>query len=130
MTLENPFILYPMAASALAILFAACVYLVTYIDSRAADRGMVTEPAIDVPRLIEAIAMVENWDGKTMGKAGEWHRLQFKPATFAQFTSIELMRATPLTVEIVERKYVSWIVNVALPSLGLAQTVYNATLLH
>lgn len=36
-------------------------------------------PEIDVERLLDCIAQVENWDGHSAGAAGEWGEFQMRP---------------------------------------------------
>ena len=39
-------------------------------------------PKIDVEKMLDAIAGAEAWDGKTVGKAGEWSAYQLTPAVW------------------------------------------------
>ena len=91
---------------------------------------------IDIPRLTRAIAMVENWDGHSVGKSGERGRLQFKEATWKQFSRHPHKWADCILdlhlrhTRTVERLYLSWLINKALPSLSLKPTVYNCAIVH
>lgn len=39
-------------------------------------------PPIDVERLLDCIAQIESWDGKTTGKAGEWGAFGIVPSVW------------------------------------------------
>lgn len=94
------------------------------------------EPAIEIDRLIHAIKQIENWDGYSIGKSGERGALQWKEATWRQFSSqphvwAELRGPSFVLVHRtnVERNYARWLVK-AVSRLYLAPTVYNVGLLH
>ena len=55
---------------------------------------------VDEARMLWALVQVENWDGRTAGRSGEWGPLQIKPATWRQFSKVPQRRAT---VEEVQR---------------------------
>ena len=48
-------------------------------------RPVEPEP-LDIPRLIRAIKAVENWDGHSIGQAGERGPMQFTAATWYKFS--------------------------------------------
>ena len=43
-------------------------------------------PMIDIPRMIRAIKETEDWDGRSVGAHGELGPMQFKAATWGQFS--------------------------------------------
>jgi hypothetical protein len=55
-------------------------------------------PKLDVERMLDAIAGVENWDGRTPGAAGEWGPWQMTPAVWKHCRGTlhkTLQQATP-----------------------------------
>ncbi len=56
-----------------------------------------TAPALDVERLLDAIAEVEAWDGKTPGASGEWTRWQMLPSVWLHCRTVRktMIQATP-----------------------------------
>ena len=48
-----------------------------------------TAPPLDIPRLIAAIKEVENWDGHTRGRMGEWGPMQMRPAIWKVYANDE-----------------------------------------
>lgn len=75
--------LYACIVVAAIVLFA----LVTN-DCRANDSPATVhfDKPIDPVKLAHAIALVENWDGISIGQHGERGRLQMKPAVYAQWS--------------------------------------------
>ena len=53
--------------------------LTAFLAAAAVTLTIPPPPKLDVERLLDAIAAVENWDGKTRGAAGEWGPWQMTP---------------------------------------------------
>ena len=45
---------------------------------------------LDLERLVWAIKQVENWDGHTPGRLGEWGPMQMRPAIYKRYANDEL----------------------------------------
>ena len=56
--------------------------LTAFLAAAAVTLTIPPPPKLDVERLLDTIAAVENWDGKTTGAAGEWGAFQMTPATW------------------------------------------------
>ena len=70
---------------------------------------------LDRPKMLEAIAKVEAWDGKTKGKAGEWGRYQMTPGIFHQYVrlpvGVTVRTATHAQLHEAAVKHLDWIID-------------------
>lgn len=92
-------------------------------------------PPLNVSRQIWCMKQAEHWDGRAIGTAGERGAMQFKPATWADFSDRPLSWAEARTREQqeeaarVEANYVLWLM-VACEKMGRKPTPYMLALLH
>jgi hypothetical protein len=65
----------------------------------------------DTDRILDAIALTENWDGKTVGKAGEWGPWQMTPANWRRYSPhIPIRHANKAQLRQVAREHLAYLV--------------------
>lgn len=64
---------------------------------------------LDAERILDCIRAVENWDGRTAGRAGEWGHWQMRPKVWAHYSSVPQVRASPQEERRVAREHLAWI---------------------
>ena len=117
-----------VASMAGFILLAAVVFLFTNLF-------FGEDKTIDIDRLAKAIATIENWDGHSVGAAGERGKYQISLSVWSQHTNKTFVLAAsnhPLAVaeqrEVVI-KHLEWIKG-CLPGLKLKRSAFDIALVY
>lgn len=93
------------------------------------------DAALDLDHLAEAIAAVENWDGSSIGAAGERGKYQISFSVWSQHTNKPFaLAASNQPVAVAEQlkvtlKHLEWII-ACLPGLKLRRTAFNIALVY
>ena len=119
-------------AAIICLVFATSIAVSCAAEVRHRRKQAVT---ISVPKLRQALADCENWDGVSIGRHGERGPLQMKPATWAQFSSKPHAWADTnedvchIEADRVELAYTRWLIGACI-ALKKPVTPYMCGLIH
>lgn len=119
---------------ALAALFVVFIFWLCAVCCSAKEPVIAPEP-LDPKRLLRALKGAENWDGLSIGRAGEKGALQWREETWFQFSTKPFhycLGKTPYAraeLAEAEERYIQWLMH-ACRVLGRKPTPYLVGQIH
>lgn len=117
-------------------LIMAAIYLAGFMDNGlCSESAWTADHSAEIPKYIRAIKQAENWDGHSVGAAGERGPMQFLPDVWAAITlrpfyMAERRNAAACVVaDYVERKHIERLIHFC-DYLHRPATAYSIGLLH